>query len=85
MPELIAAIGMVALVAIALLVAAQYRRITIFEYQVGLLYRNGRYTRLLEAGTHVLFRPSTVVRVVDTRISALTIPGRSWSLPTGSP
>ena len=49
------------------------RHITIHETEVGLLYRKGRFERLLEAGRHRLVGLQVRVTRVDTRRRLLTV------------
>ncbi len=49
------------------------RRVHIHETQVGLLYRRGRYERLLEPGGHWLLGPGLRVERVDTRRRLLVV------------
>ena len=49
------------------------RRVTIHETEVGLLYRTGRYERLLAAGRHWLFGSHLRVNRIDTRRRLLTV------------
>lgn len=70
------ALAILVLAVAAAFVAGQFRRVTIYEYQVGLLYRNGQFANLLRAGTHWIFRPSSAVKILDTRASALAVPGQ---------
>jgi regulator of protease activity HflC (stomatin/prohibitin superfamily) len=50
---------------------------TIYEYQQGLLYRNGRFGKLLWAGRYSTFKGSgTKIEVVDTRKMILTVGGQ---------
>jgi regulator of protease activity HflC (stomatin/prohibitin superfamily) len=51
-------------------------RVTIYEYQRGLSYRYGRFTRLLGPGTHWVFRPATAVQTVDVRETLLPLTGQ---------
>ena len=51
-------------------------RVTIFEYQRGLLYRYGRFKSLLGPGTHWIFRPATAVQTVDVRETLLPLTGQ---------
>ncbi len=60
-----------------LLVAAfTIRRVVIFEYQRGLLYRSGKFVRILDPGAHWIFRPSRSVNILDVRIVSLTLQGQ---------
>ena len=69
------------LIVVAALVAAVaaralLARVTIFEYQRGLLYRYGRFKSLLGPGTHWIFRPATAVHTVDVRETLLPLTGQ---------
>ncbi|MDP9281759.1 MAG: SPFH domain-containing protein [Chloroflexota bacterium] len=69
------------LIVLALLVAAVaaralLARLTIFEYQRGLLYRYGRFKGLLGPGTHWIFRPATAVQTIDVRETLLPLTGQ---------
>jgi regulator of protease activity HflC (stomatin/prohibitin superfamily) len=61
---------------ILLFLIANVRRFTIFEYQRGLFYTRGKFTRLLEAGEYWYFRPLQTVQKVDIRTMHATIPGQ---------
>ena len=64
-------------VIVAALAARQLlARVTIFEYQRGLMYRDGRFRSLLGPGTHWVFRPTTVVQTIDVRESLLPLTGQ---------
>lgn len=52
------------------------RGVLIFEYERGLLYRQGRFTRILDPGKHWIFRPIHTVQKIDIRARAVTIPGQ---------
>ena len=67
-----------ALAAIVVVLAARLLlvRATIFEYQRGLVYRNGRFSGLLGPGTHWLIRPATAVQTVDVRETLLPLSGQ---------
>lgn len=69
---LIVVVALVAGVAARALLA----RVTIFEYQRGLLYRYGRFKSLLGPGTHWIFRPATAVQTVDVRETLLPLTGQ---------
>lgn len=51
-------------------------KVTVFEYQKGLLYQNGVFQRLLEPGAYRFYRPSSTVSMVDTRTASVTIGGQ---------
>jgi regulator of protease activity HflC (stomatin/prohibitin superfamily) len=65
------------LAALLLLVAALlFRRCVIYEYQQGLLYTRGKFSRALKAGAHYYFRLFQSVTKIDIRIANVTIPGQ---------
>jgi len=53
-----------------------FLKVTVFEYQRGLLYVQGRFVRVLEPGRYWLRRRDTVVRLVDVRPAYVTIPAQ---------
>lgn len=67
---------LVAVLAVVTFVRRLVRRTVILEHQRGLLYVNGRFTRVLEPGTywHLAFRD--MVTRLDLRSRAITIPGQ---------
>jgi regulator of protease activity HflC (stomatin/prohibitin superfamily) len=52
------------------------RRITVFEHERGLLYRNGIYQRTLGPGSYWVNRISQVIQKVDVRARPVTIVGQ---------
>jgi regulator of protease activity HflC (stomatin/prohibitin superfamily) len=75
--ELVAVLLVVVLGLIAALVLGSLVRVvTVYEYQRGLRYQRGRFSGLVEPGTHVVFRPMTDIHVLDGRPTALTVPGQ---------
>lgn len=65
---------------IALILIYYYRKYfykaVVLQYQKGLLYKNGIFQRVLEPGAYRLFRPSSTISLVDTRLTSLTIPAQ---------
>ena len=53
-----------------------FLKVTIFEFQRGLLYRRGRFVRVLDPGVYWLRARDTFVRVIDVRPVLVTIPGQ---------
>lgn len=49
---------------------------TVFDFQTGLLFTDGRFTRLLEAGRHRRRLRRTSVRIIDRRPLLVTVPGQ---------
>lgn len=52
------------------------RRITIFEYERGLVYTNGRFTKILMPGQHWILTFFTTLLKVDIRPRFVSIPGQ---------
>lgn len=75
--ELIVAILLVLLLVLILRPAGRlFRRVTIYEYQRGLRYRDGKFVGLVGPGRYWIYRPSTVIQPVDVRETVLTVPGQ---------
>ncbi len=49
------------------------RKIILFDYERGLLYRNGRFERVLEPGAHWFFPSSTSIVRLDVRPRTVTV------------
>jgi regulator of protease activity HflC (stomatin/prohibitin superfamily) len=68
------------LVALAVLIAVYLRLtirgITVFEFEQGLKYRNGRFRGVLGPGRHWIYRPQTMIRKVDTRPRFVSLAGQ---------
>jgi regulator of protease activity HflC (stomatin/prohibitin superfamily) len=76
MPGAVLIIAIVLLALVLLLVRLLLFRATIMEYQAGLLYRNGRFERLLKPGRYWLLRPSDTVARVDIRPKLASVTGQ---------
>jgi regulator of protease activity HflC (stomatin/prohibitin superfamily) len=59
-----------------LYVLSSFKRITIFDYERGVVYRRGRFHRILSAGVHWLFTRIDTIQKIDVRTRFLTIPGQ---------
>jgi regulator of protease activity HflC (stomatin/prohibitin superfamily) len=69
--------GLVVLIAVAaLLVRVQFTRYAVPEGFVALLYRDGKYERLLSAGAHWVHALHTRVSYVDLRERTVSVPGQ---------
>jgi regulator of protease activity HflC (stomatin/prohibitin superfamily) len=75
--------GLIIILAIALvlLIAAQLVRpfagmVTIHDYQRGLRYRRGRFSGLVDPGTHFVARPFSEIFVLDGRPAFMVIDGQ---------
>ena len=66
----------VLLVVVALLGKLLFRRVVIYDYQKGLLYRAGRLARVLDAGLYWIVQPFTLVHVVDVRSRLAAVAGQ---------
>jgi regulator of protease activity HflC (stomatin/prohibitin superfamily) len=67
---------LLAIIAIALLLRAFVRVVTVHDYERGLRYRSGRFTGLVDPGSHVVIRPFTEVRVLDSRPAFAVVEGQ---------
>ncbi|HEX5013159.1 MAG TPA: slipin family protein [Candidatus Limnocylindrales bacterium] len=77
MEQLIGPIVLVlAIVALALLVRAFVSVVTVHDYERGLRYRSGRFTGLVDPGSHIVIKPFTEVRVMDGRPAFLVVEGQ---------
>lgn len=51
-------------------------QVTIYPYQRGLLYRRGRFHRVLEPGQYWFYKPAAHVTLVDMRRKTVVLPGQ---------
>jgi regulator of protease activity HflC (stomatin/prohibitin superfamily) len=65
-----------ALIAIALLIRLFVRIVTVHDYERGLRYRSGRFTGLVDPGSHVAVRPFSEIRILDARPGFLAVEGQ---------
>ncbi len=76
----IAVLALVALGILIWLIITRLKRrlqpVTIFEYQAGLRYKNGRFVETLGPGRYALFWPGTAIQVEDLREQLLVVPGQ---------
>lgn len=66
----------IALILVGLFFNFILRRVVIFEYERGILYRNGKFNRVLEPGAYYMNRYLTSVTRVDVRRRAVTLQGQ---------
>ena len=59
--------------------------VTVHDYERGLRYRQGRFSGLVDPGTHVSLPPFTEIRILDGRPSFLTIEGQEVLTSDGVP
>ena len=69
-------IVLVVVILAILLVRAWLRVVTVHDYERGLRYRRGRFSGLVDPGTHLSVAPFTEIRVLDGRPSFVTIEGQ---------
>jgi regulator of protease activity HflC (stomatin/prohibitin superfamily) len=69
-------IALIAIVLVVVLIRALVHVVTIHDYERGLRYRRGRFSGLVDPGTHFSLPPFTEVRVLDGRPSFVTIEGQ---------
>jgi regulator of protease activity HflC (stomatin/prohibitin superfamily) len=74
------------LISIGIRVArSRFRRITIYEFQRGLRYRNGRFIRVLGPGQYWIWASQTTITPVDIRPAFLTLAGQEVLTADGVP
>ncbi len=61
------------------------RVVTVHDYERGLRYRRGRFSGLVDPGTHVTIAPLTEIRVLDGRPSFMMIEGQEVLTADGVP
>ena len=61
---------------VALLIRPFVHVVTVHDYERGLRYRQGRFTGLVDPGTHVALRPYTEIHLLDGRPTSVTVPGQ---------
>jgi regulator of protease activity HflC (stomatin/prohibitin superfamily) len=66
----------ISLAAVPVVIILLFHLVVIYEYQRGLLYRNGRYVQTLTPGRHICWRLWESVVKVDVREAVVTIPGQ---------
>jgi regulator of protease activity HflC (stomatin/prohibitin superfamily) len=69
-------IGLLVLAIAGLFIRARLRKVTVFEFERGLLYVAGRFRALLDPGQYWLWTPSRTVTKVDVRPRIATVPGQ---------
>jgi regulator of protease activity HflC (stomatin/prohibitin superfamily) len=73
-------------VILALLLARPFLRVvTVHDYERGLRYRRGRFSGLVDPGTHITIAALTEIHVLDGRPSFVTIEGQEVLTADGVP
>jgi len=76
MPDLTPIVVLLVVLVMLLVVRRAVRRVTILEYQQGLKYVDGHFRGLIDPGAHWVFKPTTSIYPIDTRVSLLSAPGQ---------
>ncbi|HYD18468.1 MAG TPA: slipin family protein [Patescibacteria group bacterium] len=74
--ELVFVYIFVALVAGLLFFKKCFARAYVYQYQQGLMYRDGKFVRLLQPGRYTYRKARTEIAVVDKRSAMLNLPGQ---------
>jgi regulator of protease activity HflC (stomatin/prohibitin superfamily) len=69
-------IAVLVVIGIALLIRTFVRVVTVHDYERGLRYRSGRFSGLVDPGSHVSIRPFSDIRVLDARPAFLLVEGQ---------
>lgn len=72
----IAGAATIAAVAAYACIKKALKKITIFDYQQGILYRDGSFVKVLPAGSYWTWTSRDSITVVDTRRAVLTLAGQ---------
>ena len=72
---IVVAILLIAAVVI-IVVRRQLDRVTVYEFQRGLRYKDGRLVGVVEPGRYWILGPSTIIQHVDVRERVVSIPGQ---------
>jgi hypothetical protein len=79
-------VGALIVVILALLLARPFLRVvTVHDYERGLRYRRGRFSGLVDPGTHITLAPLTEIHVLDGRPAFVTIEGQEVLTADGVP
>jgi regulator of protease activity HflC (stomatin/prohibitin superfamily) len=77
MPDLaVLIVGVLAVILAFGVYSSLFQRLTVFEYQRGVRFRNGKLVGLVEPGRHRIYRPTTTISVVDMRETVLAVAGQ---------
>ncbi len=84
MAYMVAIAVVLAIVAVGV-VLGSWRRVVVFEYERGLEYRDGRFTRVLEPGAYRRWLRRTMVVKVDVRRRVVAVAGQEVLTADGVP
>jgi len=68
-------LGIVGLAMVAWLVLSQRQQLVVYEWQWALLFRNGKFVRVLKPGSYRFLQPATWM-VLDRRMQSMAVPGQ---------
>lgn len=74
--ELLAILFLLLLLVAAVYLALNLRQVTVYEFERGLLYQQGRFRRLLGAGSYWTLRQWQMVYKIDMRLRYVTLSGQ---------
>ena len=69
-------IAAILIVCLTFIVLICLRKSIIFEYQRGLLYRGGKFVKIMQPGAHWYINLNQSIQKVDIRARYVTIPGQ---------
>ena len=52
------------------------KKIIVYNYEKGLFYKKGKLIKILNTGLYRIFRSTSVIQKIDTRVRFITIPGQ---------
>lgn len=76
---------LIVVILVALLLRTTVRVVTVHDYERGLRYRRGRFSGLVDPGTHVTFPPLTEVHLIDGRPASMIVEGQEVLTSDGVP
>jgi regulator of protease activity HflC (stomatin/prohibitin superfamily) len=76
---------LIVVILVALLLRATVRVVTVHDYERGLRYRRGRFSGLVDPGTHLTFPPLSEVRLIDGRPASMIVEGQEVLTSDGVP
>jgi len=76
---------LIVVILVLLLARPLFRVVTVHDYERGLRYRRGRFSGLVDPGTHITLAALTELRVLDGRPTFITIEGQEVLTVDGVP
>ena len=69
-------LGIVGLALLAWLILSQRKQLVVYEWNWALLFRNGKFVRVLKPGLYRFFQPPSTWMVLDQRVQTIAVPGQ---------